>query len=79
MHTVLAAIATVAIWAFLIAHKLLIYYALSVMIGELPMPDATSGKFYRWFFGVANAFAANLRRGTIGVRKLGRGKTNATP
>jgi len=38
------------------------YYVLSAAIGNLPMPDATSGKGYRWFFGFSNALAANVAR-----------------
>lgn len=52
--------------ALIRAHPTLVafgvYYVLSAAIGSLPMPDATSGKGYRWFFGFANTLAANVTR-----------------
>jgi len=39
-----------------------LYHGLSAAIGALEMPDATSGKFYRWFFRFANSVAANYSR-----------------
>jgi len=50
------------------AHSLLVYYFVSVAIDQLPMPDAKSGKFYTWFFGVAQWIAANWNRGKLGVK-----------
>ncbi len=54
------------IWAFIVAHQTLFtlgaYAVLSAAIGSLPMPDNTSGKFYRWFFQFSNTVAANLSR-----------------
>lgn len=38
------------------------YYVLSAAIGSLPMPDANSHLFYKWFFAFANAVAANVTR-----------------
>jgi hypothetical protein len=31
------------------------------------MPDASSSKFYRWFFGFGNWLAANITRGKVGL------------
>jgi len=42
--------------------SLMLYYVMSAAIGSLPMPDATSHVFYRWFFGFANTLAANVTR-----------------
>ena len=67
MHTILAVITALAIWAFIKAHELAFYYATCVIVGQLPMPDQTSGKFYRWFFGVAQWYAANWARGKVGI------------
>lgn len=39
-----------------------LYYVMSAAIGSLPMPDADSHKFYRWFFQFANTLAANVTR-----------------
>jgi len=54
------------IWAYVMAHQTLFtlgaYAVLSSAIGALPMPDNTSGKFYRWFFQFSNTVAANLSR-----------------
>ncbi len=51
---------------FLKAHPtavaLGLYYVMSAAIGSLPMPDADSHKFYRWFFQFANTLAANVTR-----------------
>lgn len=62
-----------SIWLFLVAHKtgviLVGYYILSAFIGSLPMPDASSGKFYKWFFSFANTLAANISRVWAGFQK----------
>jgi hypothetical protein len=54
------------IWAYIVAHQTLFslaaYAVLSAAVGSLPMPDNTSGKFYRWFFQFSNTIAANLSR-----------------
>ena len=42
------------------------YIVLSNFIGALPMPDATSSKFYGWFFKFANGLGANLSRANAG-------------
>lgn len=51
---------------FLQAHptaaSLVAYYVVSAAVGSLPMPDATSHKFYRFVFSFANTLAANVTR-----------------
>ena len=39
-----------------------IYHIASAFVGSLEMPDATSGKLYRFFFAFANRIAANYSR-----------------
>jgi hypothetical protein len=55
-----------AIWAYIIAHQTLftlaVYMVFSAATGAMPMPDNTSGKFYRWFFQFMNSLAANISR-----------------
>jgi hypothetical protein len=48
--------------AKLAGGALAVYHFSCVAVDKLPMPDNTSGKFYRWFFGVANVYAANYSR-----------------
>ena len=38
------------------------YYLMSAAVGALPMPDATSHVFYKWFFTFSNTLAANVTR-----------------
>ena len=38
------------------------YYLFSAAVGALPMPDATSHKFYRWLFQFSNTLSANIAR-----------------
>lgn len=51
-------------WHFWIL--VVIYWLVSNAIGALETPDATSSKFYAWFFKFANGFAANLSRAAAG-------------
>jgi hypothetical protein len=44
------------------AATLFIYHAYSAFIGSLEMPDATSGKGYRFLFRFVNQLAANYSR-----------------
>ena len=39
-----------------------IYHVSSAFVGSLEMPDATSSKFYRFFFTFTNRLAANYSR-----------------
>ena len=54
------------LFSYISAHStlfsLLGYYILSAGVGSLPMPDTTSGKFYRWFFQFSNTLGANISR-----------------
>ena len=54
------------LFSYISAHptmfSLIAYYVMCAAVGSLDMPDATSGKFYRWFFKFSNAFAANINR-----------------
>jgi len=54
------------IWQYVLAHQTLVslggYYLFSAAVGSLPMPDATSHKFYRWFFQFSNTISANISR-----------------
>jgi len=55
-----------AIWNFIMAHQttasLVAYYIFGAAVGALPMPDTSSGKFYRFFFSFCNTIAANISR-----------------
>lgn len=44
----------------------IIYWLISNAISALPLPDASSSKFYGWFFKFSNGFAANLSRAAAG-------------
>jgi len=50
---------------FIILYQLPIYYAVSVMIDQLPKPSGKNA-FYVWFFGVSQVVAANLVRSKLG-------------
>ena len=39
-----------------------VYHVASAFVGSLEMPDASSSKFYRFFFAFANRIAANYSR-----------------
>jgi hypothetical protein len=62
VHTLIAAITFAILWAWVVAHQLALYYIFAVLIEQMPPPDETSGKFYKWFYAVVQVFAANLRR-----------------
>ena len=72
MEHFLAFIWYAAVWSFIVTYQVFIYHFLCVAIDKMPAPDAQSGKFYRWFFGVMQYAAANYTRGNLGVQgKLG--------
>ena len=54
------------IWQFIVAHQTVVtmvsYYVFAAFVGALPMPDNTSGKFYKFFFAFINTIAANISR-----------------
>lgn len=62
MHILIATASLAAAWAWLVAHQLVFGWVLAVLIEQLPPPDATSGKFYAYFYGVVQIVAANIRR-----------------
>jgi hypothetical protein len=62
IHYLLAGITLALVWAWVIAHQLILFYVASVLIEQLPPPDATSGKFYTYAYSVIQIFAANWRR-----------------
>ncbi len=55
------------VWAWAVAHQLVLYYFASVAVDQLPAPGPQSNGFYKWFFGVAQVAAANWNRGKRGV------------
>ena len=57
-----AFIATAGVWAWVIAHQLILYYVFSVLIEQLPPPTDQSGAFYKYAYSVIQILAANLRR-----------------
>lgn len=38
------------------------YYLFVTLVGTMPTPDTSSGKFYRWAFGFLNTIAAGVPR-----------------
>ena len=48
-----------------------LYHVMSAFVGSLQMPDATSGKFYRFFFAFTNALAANYSRAKASEGPIG--------
>ena len=62
MALLLSFIQEVTLWAFVVAHQLAVYYVACVLVEQLPPPDATSGKFYKYVYSVTQVFAANWRR-----------------
>ena len=60
-----------SIWSYFETHPgrdILVYYILMVMIDQLPAPIPGGNAFYKWFFGVAQFFAAAWIRGKKGVQ-----------
>jgi hypothetical protein len=55
----------------LIAYAGIASHVLAAAIDTLPMPDSTSGKFYRWFFGFANVIVANYSRTKASTGPIG--------
>jgi hypothetical protein len=65
---VIAVLTWAAVWAWTVAHQLIIWWVVSVLIEQLPPPTPTSNAFYRYFFSVVQVLAANLKRTTDAVR-----------
>ena len=62
MHILIATLTAAAVWAWAVAHQLIIGYVFAVLIERLPPPDSTSGKFYAYAYSVLQVFAANTKR-----------------
>ncbi len=62
LATFLYVVTLAILWAWAVAHQLVIAYVIAVMIERLPPPDATSGKFYAYVYSVLQVFAANSKR-----------------
>jgi len=62
MHILLGAIVATALWAWAVAHQLLIAYIYAGLVERLPPPDSTTGKVYAYFYSVAQFSAANTKR-----------------
>ena len=56
------AVTLAAIWAWIVAHDLAIYYVVAVLIEQLPTPAQGGSKFYAYFYNVVQALAANWKR-----------------
>lgn len=50
------------VWAFIVAHQLVLYYVGAVLVEQLPPPVTTSNAVYRYAYSVIQILAANLRR-----------------
>lgn len=66
-----------AIYQWFLAHPAIMttatlgaYHVASAFVGSLEMPDATSGKFYRFFFKFTNRIAANYSRAKASTDKV---------
>ena len=66
MTTLIAVITVTSMWAWAVAHQLVIYYFCSVAIDQLPKPSGNN-PFYTWFFGMLHLVAANWNRAKMGV------------
>ena len=62
MHIFLTMVVAATIWAWALAHQLVIAYVVAVLIERLPPPDDKSGKFYAYVYSVLQVFAANSKR-----------------
>ena len=62
MHILIAALVAAGIWAWAVAHQLLIAYIYAGLVERLPPPDSTTGKVYAYIYSVAQFSAANTKR-----------------
>jgi hypothetical protein len=62
MSYLLATITVAIAWAWVVGHQLVIGWMGAVLIEQMPEPDHTSGKLYRYFYGVVQFIGANLKR-----------------
>ncbi len=67
-----------SIWTIIVAHKttisLVAYFLYAIGVDNLPLPARDSSAFYRWFFTVAQAIAANLIRARVRAANTPKGK-----
>lgn len=62
MHILIAVITFAAVWAWAIAHQLILYYVGAVLVEQLPEPATNGNAVYRYFYSVIQILAANLKR-----------------
>lgn len=62
MHYLIAMITAAAVWAYAVKYQLVLGYFGAVLIEQMPPPDQTSSKFYKYVYAVTQIFGANLRR-----------------
>jgi hypothetical protein len=70
MAYVWAVLTTVAAWAWIQGHQILLCYVGAVLIERLPPPDSKSGKFYGYVYSVLQVFAANTKRSQDAVTTI---------
>ena len=51
-----------AIWTWITAHSLSIFFVIAVAVEQLPPPTAQTGGFYRWLYATLQFLVANWRR-----------------
>lgn len=55
------------IWHFIVTYQLALGWIIAVMIDQLP-PPINGNAFYKWFFGVVQVLAANVKRAKLGIQ-----------
>lgn len=62
IHYLIAVVIAAGLWAWVVAHQLIIAFIYASLVERLPPPDATSGKVYAYIYSVLQFFAANTQR-----------------
>ena len=62
LHVLLTVITAAVLWAWAVKYQLVLAYIGAVLIEQMPPPDQSTGKFYKYSYSVLQIFAANLRR-----------------
>jgi hypothetical protein len=62
MYYLFAVLSLAAVWAWAVAHQLIIGWVVAVLLEQMPEPGTTSSAFYRYFYGVVQFIAANWKR-----------------
>jgi len=62
MHILIAALTLAAVYAWAVAHQLILYYIGAVLVEQLPPPAPNGSAVYRYFYSVIQILAANLKR-----------------